>query len=550
MNSVSVTRPRAASLVIILLTSALLIAAGPTGVLADSSVITFESPTYSTGDINGQDGWSKTGPYDAAIVAGTGVPGFGDQSLRVSNAVTSGSFGDQTFSKLLTEEAGESGAYSPAPTATRHPYFSATWEVASAVPGAEQPGLSVVASPDRGDGGRMSWLQMRDTGAGLEINFYDYQDVAPYGSEANPADGVGVGDDFVFTTVASGLDRSVAHAIGLEMFLVDGPRNDVVNVYVDGALAHTGTSWEDYFRWYQGPGDPEETAPVRASRTIRSILFRTAGAAAPGTAGNGFFIDNLELQSGAHPVPSLAPCAGVVDGTTYRLTADCTTDHTLLIPDGWTLDGDGHTITAVDPAADHFRGAVVRNGGTAAHVVNLTVTSSGLVNVCDAGADRLRGILFEGASGSITDSVVTDVNQGPSGCQEGNAIEVRNAPLDDTGLDVEVLIDGNVADGYIKNGITANGSVAAIITNNVVTGSGPVGVPLAAQNGIQVGFGATSSVSGNTVSGNDYTPKSYVACGLLIYQADGVRAFGNTYFANERDVCNFGKGGGRFNPNP
>ena len=550
MRNVSVTRPRTASLVIIILASALLIAAGPSGVLADSSVITFELPAYSPGDINGQDGWSKTGPYDAAVVAGTGVPGFGDQSLRISNAATSGSFGDQTFSKLLAEEAGETDAYSPTPTATRHPYFSATWEVASAVPGAEQPGLSVVASPDRGDGGRMSWLQMRDTADGLEINFYDYVDNPPYGSNADPSAGVGEEDEFVFTSVASGLDRSVAHSIGLEMFLVDGPRNDVVNVYVDGALAYTGTSWEDYFRWNQGPGDSEETAPVRESRTIRSILLRTTGPAAPATAGNGFFVDNLALQSGAYPVPSLAPCAGVVDGTTYRLIADCTTDRTLLIPDGWTLDGDGHTITAVDPAGDHFRGAVVQNAGASAHVVNLTVTSDTLANVCDGGDDRLRGILFDGAGGSITDSVVTDVNQGPSGCQEGNAIEVRNEPFDDTGTDVEVLIDGNVADGYIKNGITANGSVAAIITNNVVTGSGPVGVPLAAQNGIQVGFGATARVSGNTVSGNDYTPKSWVACGLLLYQADGIRATGNTYFDNERDVCNFGKGGGRFNPNP
>jgi len=82
------------------------------------------------------------------------------------------------------------------------------------------------------------------------------------------------------------------------------------------------------------------------------------------------------------------------------------------------------------------------------------------------------------------------------------------------------------------------------------TGSGPVGVPLAAQNGIQVGFGATASVRGNTVSGNDYTPKSFVACGLLLFEADGVRASANTYSANERDVCNFGKGGGQFNPNP
>ncbi len=268
---------------------------------------------------------------------------------------------------------------------------------------------------------------------------------------------------------------------------------------------------------------------------------------------NGFAslaLDNV-TRSSTYPVPSLAPCAGVIDPpTTYRLTADCTTDHTLLIPDGWTLDGDGYTITAVDPAGGHFLGAIVKNDGTSAIVTDLAVTASGLANVCDEANDRLRGILFDGAAGSITNNVVTNVNQGPSGCQEGNAIEVRNSPFDTTGPDLAVTIDGNVASGYIKNGITANGSVAAVITNNVVTGSGPVGVPLAAQNGIQVGFGATAIVRGNAVNGNNYTPKTYVACGLLLYEADGVRASANTYSGNERDVCNFGKGGGQYTPNP
>jgi hypothetical protein len=34
-----------------------------------------------------------------------------------------------------------------------------------------------------------------------------------------------------------------------------------------------------------------------------------------------------------------------------RLDANCTTDETLFIPDGFTLDGRGHTITAVDRPA-------------------------------------------------------------------------------------------------------------------------------------------------------------------------------------------------------
>lgn len=61
--------------------------------------------------MNGQDGWSSTGSCDQAIVANTyGYASFDAQSLRISNAVTSGSFGDQTFSKQTANEAGETTA--------------------------------------------------------------------------------------------------------------------------------------------------------------------------------------------------------------------------------------------------------------------------------------------------------------------------------------------------------------------------------------------------------------------------------------------------------
>src|SRR5437764_8530586 len=89
--------------------------------------ITFESSQgYVVGDINGQPAlpgsgslpngrWSKTGPYDAQVALLSTFPdasgyGFGSQALRISDAVTSGSFGDQTFSPGLAGEAGESGA--------------------------------------------------------------------------------------------------------------------------------------------------------------------------------------------------------------------------------------------------------------------------------------------------------------------------------------------------------------------------------------------------------------------------------------------------------
>jgi len=249
-----------------------------------------------------------------------------------------------------------------------------------------------------------------------------------------------------------------------------------------------------------------------------------------------------------YPGVASAQCSFTTVATTSTLDGDCVTDTTILIPNAVTLDGAGHTITAVDPLGGHFLGAVVKNGGGSANVKNLTVTASALTDVCDGGNDRLRGILFDGASGEITDNTVININQGASGCQEGNGIEVRNAPFDNSGSDLFVLISGNVVTGYQKNGITANGSVAATITGNTVTGAGPVNY--IAQNGIQIGFGGTAMITDNVVSGNNYTPASFVACGILYFQADGVRASSNMRFANERDQCNFGRGGGIFNPVP
>jgi hypothetical protein len=246
----------------------------------------FES--FTLGDVNGQDGWtsghgSSFCPlYDVAVVSNTyGYTSFGSKSLRISNAITCGSFNDQTFSKSLTDEAGETSA----PTSsfsggTRQPYFEAQWDFASTVPGAVQQDLSVVASPNRGDTMRMSWVQMLDTNditqTGLTLNFEDYQR--------------SIGN-FVLTPIATHLDRTVPHTVKITMNFIDGPSNDIVKVYLDGVLVHTGTSWEDYYR------DNTSAGPY----AVDSIMFREAGTAVPATLGKGFLIDNFSSFSGPAP---------------------------------------------------------------------------------------------------------------------------------------------------------------------------------------------------------------------------------------------------------
>lgn len=217
---------------------------------------------------------------------------------------------------------------------------------------------------------------------------------------------------------------------------------------------------------------------------------------------------------------SYAQCTFTTSGTTMTLDADCTTDTTISIPDGFTLDGDGNVITAVDPSGDHFRGAVVRNavGGTTAHVTNLIIMTNALANACDAGNDRLRGIMFEGASGSITKSEVIGINQGASGCQEGNAIEIRNSPFDGTHPNTQTVeIAHNNVQAYQKTGIVANGDVNVNIHHNTI-GASATQANLAA-NSVQLGFGAIGSVTQNQIDGNSWCCASAAATAVLLFDA-------------------------------
>ena len=235
---------------------------------------------------------------------------------------------------------------------------------------------------------------------------------------------------------------------------------------------------------------------------------------------------------------AVTDCTFTTVGTTMTLDADCTTDATILVPDGYTLEGAGYSITAVDPSAGYFIGAVVKNVGATAYVNNLTVKASGLANMCHAGADRLRGIMFEEASGAITKNTVMDINQGLSGCQEGNGIEVRNAPFDGTHPATKtVTISHNTVTKYQKTGIVANGDVKASVTNNYV-GSAELPLNIAA-NSIQLGFGAYGAVNNNEVVGNQWdvvsTPQ-WIATAVLVYLAGDVSVNHNKISGNWTDI--------------
>ena len=238
-----------------------------------------------------------TGPYDVEVDGSFGHAAFGTKSLRISDAVTSGSFGDWVFTKPLTDAVGEvdstDGAFS---RGTLQSHFETQFDIASTVPSAQQPGLHVSVSPDRGDGSRMSYLRFEDSTGGIDVFFDDVQQP----SACTPSGCA----NFVETPIGTDLTRTSPHTIRLTMDLLDGPGNDVVKVWIDGTLVHTGTSWEDYFRY-----DPESIAE-QSPRIVRNLIIqsRTGGGPVtnPANADNGFLFDNISLSSGPIPVDPFA----------------------------------------------------------------------------------------------------------------------------------------------------------------------------------------------------------------------------------------------------
>ncbi len=148
------------------------------------------------------------------------------------------------------------------------------------------------------------------------------------------------------------------------------------------------------------------------------------------------------------------------------------------------------------------------------------------------------GVVVNGGNVDVTGSAIHDIGETPfNGTQHGVAIYYAY------GSSSTGTVSGNTISDYQKGGIVANGTGTFVtITDNTVTGLGPVG--FIAQNGIQIGWGAVGQVTGNTVTGNDYTPVTWSACGLLFYQAGGGlgQASSNELSDNERDVCTAGGG--------
>ena len=206
---------------------------------------------------------------------------------------------------------------------------------------------------------------------------------------------------------------------------------------------------------------------------------------------------------------------------------------------GKPLDVEADSGAVLMPASMQANAASLSSGRAIAAALlvsntsNVTIrglTLDGANNGISQCAPDLMGIYFQNASGEVDRVAVRNFKLSAllNGCQSGSGIFVQSG----NGEISHVEIQRSTIHDFQKNGITANEiGTSASIDGNVVTGLGPT--TGAAQNGIQIGFGAGGSIQNNTVTNNVWAPCTAVstctavATNILVEQSDGIRVKDN-----------------------
>ncbi|MHA7634830.1 right-handed parallel beta-helix repeat-containing protein [Corallococcus sp. M7] len=264
--------------------------------------------------------------------------------------------------------------------------------------------------------------------------------------------------------------------------------------------------------------------PANVTPTVDLVVTNASGASSR----HSFPVTWMGRRCG----PGETACSITLSPGQVTLREDCVVQSAVFIPDGYTFDGGGHTLTASEEGAgEHYKGAVLRNRGAVANVRFVTVTARNLSDVCDAGVDRLRGILLEDASGTIENTAVENLNQASniSGCQEGFAIDVRNSATG--GAPLPVVIRGNRLTGYQKVGVVVQGRVAVTLEDNTIDGLGPTS--RISRTGIQLAYGASGQVVGNEVQGNAFLFDDL----QFADYGSGILVVGGSSYGAGRELC-------------
>jgi parallel beta-helix repeat protein len=196
--------------------------------------------------------------------------------------------------------------------------------------------------------------------------------------------------------------------------------------------------------------------------------------------------------------------------------------NTTILTDYFTTSADNYPIVYI-----HNTDAVI--------LENLTVDGAGNGN----SNYRYIGIGLYDAGGTLKNLEIKSIRDTPfSGSQHGVSIYA----YDVSGISRNLLIENCEIYDYQKNALSLSGADLSIeVRNNTITGEGPTNIT--AQNGIQVGYGATGIIENNSIYGNWYTGPYWGASGGLVYSSDNITIAHNIFDTNQMAVYYYGTQG-------
>jgi parallel beta-helix repeat protein len=162
-----------------------------------------------------------------------------------------------------------------------------------------------------------------------------------------------------------------------------------------------------------------------------------------------------------------------------------------------------------------------------ASVILRNLTIDGDDNRLTACAPTLVGVFYRNSSGEAQSIAVRDVRLGSSlgGCQSGYGIFAQSG----SGGVSKLTVNRSSVNGYQKVGILGNEDGTQLLAvANMVAGDGVT--PSIAQNGIQIGFGATGRIARNSVVNHVFTcPTSPCAAStnILVFESNKVTVWRN-----------------------
>jgi hypothetical protein len=219
------------------------------------------------------------------------------------------------------------------------------------------------------------------------------------------------------------------------------------------------------------------------------MMMRTTRVLSVAAAGVTWMGLMLPMQAASANVGS---CASKDNATTqvHSLTADCTLTSTLQVEDGWTIDGNRHTITA-----SGFTGPVIQNmsggGGQRAtmRIEHLSIEAAG----------ASAGILFDGARGRVHDVHIHGGSGNDYGVEVENTVGAVFQPTDQVKTD-----DGTTISGYQQAGVYVNGDLRFTVFRTSI--GAPRGVGGQAVSGVLADGRAHGAVKESDISLSDTEP--------------------------------------------